>query len=109
MSAESIQQRVIPGISETASKSLLEVFFQVPEIKTLILYGSRAKGQWRQGSDIDLCIKDSAVSLSDILSLEVRIDDLLLPYKIDLACYESIENAALREHIDRVGLVLLKR
>ncbi|MFW6363815.1 MAG: nucleotidyltransferase domain-containing protein [Spirochaeta sp.] len=98
--------RSIPGISPEHSTSLRKVFRQFPEIRTVVLYGSRAKGSYRRGSDIDLCIKDSNISLARLLQLEGCIDDLLLPWKIDLADYNSIENTSLRQHIDRIGIVI---
>lgn len=71
----------------------------------MVLYGSRAKGNYRQGSDIDLCIKANSWNERKLLSLENEIDDLLLPYKIDLSLYHQIENMALIDHINRVGKV----
>lgn len=96
----------IPGLSAEQNNALLDAFRQFPEIKTVVLYGSRAKGSHRPNSDIDLCIRDSTITLSRLLSLEGLIDDLLFPWTVDLANYDTIDNPTLREHIDRVGIAI---
>ena len=97
---------VIPGLSAEQNSVLFDAFRQFPEIKTVVLYGSRAKGRHRPNSDIDLCIRDSSITLSRLLHLEGLIDDLLLPWSVDLANYETIDNPSLREHIDRAGITI---
>lgn len=76
-----------------------------PEIEQAVLYGSRAKGNYRVGSDIDLCLKGDALSLTQLLKVENELDDLLLPYKIDLSVLHALDNPDLVEHIKRVGVV----
>lgn len=73
------------------------------------LYGSPAKGNYKRGSDIDLTLKGDALTYRDLLRLMDELDDLLLPYMIDLSIYDQIDNPALREHIDRVGVVFYAR
>lgn len=80
-------------------------FAHYPAIQQVIIYGSRAKGTHRNGSDIDLTIIVEAFSFSDLLALETALDDLLLPYKIDLSLKKDIDNPDLLEHIERVGQV----
>ncbi len=69
----------------------------------MVIYGSRAMGNFREGSDIDLVIKGEGLKMSDLLKIENEIDELLLPYKVDLSLYSQIENDELIEHIQRVG------
>ncbi|MEH6567025.1 MAG: nucleotidyltransferase domain-containing protein [Halopseudomonas sp.] len=71
--------------------------------------GSRAKGTFRAGSDIDLTLKGSALTLEDLLAIENQIDDLLLPWSVDLSLFEHIDNDSLREHIQRMGVVFYDR
>ena len=93
------------GLSEKTIKSIQEVFKKYLQVEKVILYGSRAKGNFRNGSDIDLVLVGGKLTLSDQFKIETELDDLLLPYKIDLALYHQIENADLIEHIGRVGVV----
>ena len=91
------------GLPESAIEKLCGVFRAYPQISTVILYGSRAMGTYRPGSDIDLCIDSRSLSLTELLAIENIIDDLLLPWKVDLSLKHKIDNPALLNHIERVG------
>jgi predicted nucleotidyltransferase len=99
---------VIGGLPNEAVQAIRGVFAQYPQILEVILYGSRAKGNFRKGSDIDLTIKGGAVTLSQMLMIENQLDDLLLPYKIDLSLLHQIEDPNLIDHIGRVGTTFYK-
>jgi len=72
------------------------------------LYGSRAKGNYKPGSVIDLTLKGYGLDLKLINKISIALDDLLLPYTFDLSIYDSIDAPALIEHIRRVGIVFYK-
>ncbi len=97
------------GLKQTTVDKINVVFSTHPEIEQVILYGSRAKGNYRNGSDIDLTIKGEAVTLSQLLKIENELDDLLLPYKIDLSLLHKIEDTDLLDHIQRVGVVFYEK
>lgn len=93
------------GLPVHAVEKLRGVFAEWPQIQRVLLYGSRAKGNYRPGSDIDLSIEDDEeLSLAQLLAIENRIDDLLLPWMVDLSLKRQIDNPALLEHIRRVGI-----
>lgn len=94
------------GLSADVLRKIRAVFAQYPQIEQVILYGSRAKGNFRKGSDIDLTIKGEGVSLSQLLKIESQLDDLLLPHKIDLSLFHQLEDPDLVAHIARVGVIL---
>lgn len=94
------------GLTEKALSGIVSVLRKHPRIERATLYGSRATGNFRSGSDIDLTLHGTAISWAEFLDIEREIDDLLLPWKTDLSLYHQIENPDLREHIDRVGLTL---
>lgn len=84
------------------------VLSKYSNITKAVLFGSRAKGLEREGSDIDIAI----FGIEDELKVEeiaMVIDELPIPYKFDLKAYDEITNSDLREHIDRVGIVLYER
>lgn len=85
------------------------VFAQFPQIGQVILYGSRAKGNFKRGSDIDLCLVGQDLSMSTLLNIDTALDDLLLPYKIDLSIRDHIDNTELLSHIERVGTLFYRR
>jgi len=97
------------GLTEDAIARITVVFAACPEIDRVVLYGSRAKGTQRNGSDIDLTIEGDAVSHSQLLRMENTLDDLLLPYKMDLSLLREIDNPDLLAHIQRVGLVFYEK
>ena len=94
------------GLPATAVDQIAEVLGHFPEVEKAILYGSRAKGNWRAGSDIDLTLCGNALDHSILTRIENELDDLLLPYEIDLSAHQSLTHPALLDHIARVGIVL---
>ena len=94
------------GLQKSEIDKIKLLFSTYPDIHKVILYGSRAKGNYRNDSDIDLTLLGTNISLSRLFELESALDDLLLPYKIDLSIYEKINNPELVDHISRVGKVL---
>jgi len=93
------------GLSPSTIEKIKAVFVNHPEVEQVVLYGSRAKGNYRPGSDIDLAILGEGVTLTQLLKIENELDELLLPYKIDLSQLHKIENPDLVAHIRRVGEV----
>ncbi|GGF39592.1 nucleotidyltransferase family protein [Echinicola rosea] len=91
------------GLLKEEIASINKIFSEYPAISKVILYGSRAKGNYRPASDIDLTIEAEGFDLSDLFDLENRLDDMLLPYKIDLSIKKHINNQELLDHINRVG------
>jgi predicted nucleotidyltransferase len=97
------------GLPLEAVAELRKLFAQFPGIACVWIYGSRAKGNYRPGSDIDLSLEAPAMESAQLLEMMQDIDDLLLPYQVDLSLLHHIDNPALREHIARVGQVFWKK
>jgi len=97
------------GLPETTVEKIGGVLAKHPEVDSAILYGSRAKGNYKLGSDIDLTLVGSGLVYRDLLNIMDELDDLLLPYTIDLSILEMIDHAGLREHIERVGQEFYRR
>ncbi|WP_195670214.1 nucleotidyltransferase family protein [Bacteroides intestinalis] len=95
------------GISATNGKRITDILSQYAEVQESILFGSRAKGNFKPGSDIDLAVK-GPVSKDTLSALLTAFEESLLPYFVDVVIYEHITNEALREHIDRVGISIYK-
>ena len=94
------------GLGKANLDRILSVLAGYPAITQVILFGSRAKGNYRPGSDIDICLDAPTLDLDSQLEIETHLDDLLLPWKIDLLLRHHIDNTALRNHIERVGIKL---
>jgi len=79
------------------------------EVEKAVIFGSRAKGNYKKGSDVDIALYGN-----DLDQISSKIHDLLeeetlMPYFFDIIDYASLSNAALKEHIDRVGKVIFER
>lgn len=103
-----VQAPIRFGLTQATLDKLAGVFRRHPAIESVVIYGSRAKGSHRPGSDIDLSIKGE-LAFAELMQLEDQIDDLLLPYSVDLSQYRLLANAELIAHIDRVGQVIYAR
>ena len=94
------------GLTTATVDRLQSVLAHYPEVEKAVLYGSRAKGTHRPGSDIDLTLCGGALNHTLLTRIDNELDDLLLPYQIDLSLISSLSHPALLDHIRRVGVVL---
>jgi predicted nucleotidyltransferase len=97
------------GLKENVIQRIRNIFASHPEVEEAILYGSRAKGNFSNGSDIDFVLKGKELNQAILNKIRRELDDLLLPYTIDIAIYNKIDNPELIEHINRVGVVFYKK
>lgn len=97
------------GLEDKIIKELENVFASNPKVDKAFVFGSRAKGNYRPDSDIDIAIKGIELDFEDVLNLGVKLDELNLTYKIDLLDYHKISEPALTEHIDRIGIEFYSR
>lgn len=98
------------GISENTYKALLTVFSHYQQIEIVFIFGSRAKGNFRPGSDIDLAIKGKNCTPALAMELSAKINEgLPIPYKVDVVDYDSLNHQELKEHIDRVGIKFYRK
>lgn len=91
------------GLKENTILRIQSVLADFPQIEEAILYGSRAKGNYKNGSDIDLTFKDENLTLFILGKVDEQLDDLLLPYTFDLSIYHQINSPELLDHMNRVG------
>jgi uncharacterized protein len=96
------------GLKERTINQINQVFKLYPDIDKVVLYGSRAKGTYRNGSDIDLTIISDNLTYEQLNRIETQLDELSLPYSIDLSLFQHIDNPGLIEHINRIGQVFYK-
>ena len=96
------------GLPESAIKKLRQVSAKDKRITQVWLYGSRAVGREKPASDIDLCVEAPTLQPADLYLLESRIDNLSLPWKIDLSLKHQIDNPALIAHIESFAIDFLK-
>ena len=97
------------GLSDKTCATIRHILGQYPQVEKAVLYGSRAKGNYKNGSDIDLTLTGATLDHRLLFSVANALDDSDIPYTVDLSVLDRIENQALREHIERVGLVFYQR
>ncbi len=99
----------IYGLNPIEINQIISILVKNSKIQKIILFGSRAKGNFQNGSDIDLSLIGNGLKLNDILNATIEIDSLSLPYKFDFVIYDRIKEKSLQDHIDRIGVTLFDR
>lgn len=97
------------GLSPATLAKIITVLARCPALEKAVLYGSRAKGNYRTGSDIDLSLFGDTLSHAHLGQIESQLDDLMLPYSFDLSLFSQIDNPDLTEHIQRAGLLFYEK
>lgn len=97
------------GLEQKIIDKLIAVFEQHSKVDKALVFGSRAKGNNRSDSDIDIAIKGQDLNTDDILSMSVAFEEKGISHQIDLINYETINEPDLKDHIKRVGIELYSR
>lgn len=97
------------GLPVATVQKICGVLARHPQVEQAVLYGSRAKGNFKNGSDIDLTLQGTGLVHQDLLKVMDELDDLLLPYTIDLSLFASLTHPELIDHIRRVGVVFYEK
>ena len=98
------------GLSAQTLQKIRDVFVRYSQVEEVVLYGSRARGDYKNGSDIDLTLRGGNELTHTLLSrIANDLDDQLLPYTIDLCIFENIRNPEMVEQIERMGVALYKK
>ncbi|MBQ5424484.1 MAG: nucleotidyltransferase domain-containing protein [Bacteroidales bacterium] len=93
------------GLSDSVIVELQDVFRRHKNISKVLIFGSRAKGNYREGSDIDLVAIGNNLDYNQIIKILTEIDDLELLYSVDLLDYSKIIGTPIGDHINRLGQV----
>lgn len=95
------------GLKKKDIEEIQLVLRRFPEVEKAFIFGSRAMGNYRQGSDVDIAIKGKAVTFHTTLKIAgILNEDTLMPYRFDVLGYDYLKNKELLSHIDRVGQLL---
>jgi len=94
------------GLDTKTLYAIISEFEKINEIEKVVLYGSRAKGNFKPASDIDLVLQGKNISGTTLNKLSWALDDLLLPYTFDIAILHQIKHDDLLDHINRIGITI---
>lgn len=97
------------GLPDQTLATLHAILASCPAVEKAVIYGSRAKGNYKPGSDIDLTLIGPALTQDMLAQLAGQFEESAIPYQVDLSIQDSIDNPSLLEHIARVGQVLYTR
>lgn len=97
------------GLPDQTIAIIRQILADYPTVKKAIIYGSRAKGTHKKGSDIDLTLIGESLDHTILGEIAHRLDESPIPYQVDLSLWEQIDSSNLREHIERVGQVFYER
>lgn len=97
------------GLREKTIDAIREVFARHPTVEQAILFGSRAKGNYKPGSDIDLVLQGSSLNQRTLNRIYEELDDLPIPYSLSLVLSDKITDPEVKAHIHRVGIVFYER
>lgn len=97
------------GLKPATIDKINSVFIKYPEVEQVIIYGSRSKGNYRNGSDIDITLKGKHLTDQIRSKISWDIDDLNTPYLFDISIFDQLNSPDLEEHIERVGQVFYSK
>jgi len=97
------------GLPNSTLTIIRRILADYPTVQKAILYGSRAKGNYRHGSDIDLTLIGNPLDLRILGEIRARLEESSIPYQVDLSLWDQLDHTKLREHIERVGVVFYQR
>lgn len=97
------------GLTPRDMSTIEDIFKNYPTIEEVYLFGSRAKGNYKLGSDIDLSIMNKSVTNEQLMKLKADFTESSLPYEVDVVLYEQITNPDFIQHINRVGIPFYKK
>lgn len=92
------------GLTQADMQQIVQAVQQFPQIKGACIFGSRAKGNYKPGSDVDIAISGETISPEIVTRLGIILnEETRLPYFIDIVHIQSLTDSSLKEHIHRVG------
>jgi uncharacterized protein len=97
------------GLTEREMETIQNIFEKYPEVKKVFVFGSRAKGTYKQGSDVDLAVMNAVISDKTIHGLSADFQESSLPYRVELVDFNSLKNPDFISHIERLGILIYER
>jgi uncharacterized protein len=97
------------GLADRDIKTIKEIFRKYPEVSVVRLFGSRAAGTYKPGSDVDLAIMNKGASMETVCKIKGELEESSLPFLIDLVNYPDVAHREFKEHIEQVGIEFYKK
>jgi uncharacterized protein len=97
------------GLSAKTVEQIADVLGHFPEVERAVIFGSRAKGTYKPGSDIDLALVGNGLNWAKLGQIDDALDDLLLPYRFSLLDFGSNTDPEVAAHVRRVGVAFYEK
>jgi len=98
------------GLKEKDILEITVILSKEPNVEKALIFGSRAKGVFKPGSDVDIALMGSSLTFSDISRISFQLnEETNMPWKFDVLNFNTIQEPALVEHIKRVGMVFYEK
>ena len=98
------------GLRDSDLKEIIQVLEKITEVESVRIFGSRTKGNYRNGSDVDLAVFGKNLAFDRLLHIGAMLnEETMMPYHFDVLDYYCIQNADLVNHIDRLGKVIYSK
>lgn len=97
------------GLEESELEEIINILASFHNVERATVYGSRAKGNYKPFSDIDIALSGDKLSQTDILRIADMFEESSLPYLFDISDYSTLTNPELTDHIDRRGINIFDR
>jgi predicted nucleotidyltransferase len=98
------------GLKDEDLQNIIKVLQQHSEAEEAIIFGSRAKGNYKNGSDVDIALKGTTLDYKTTTEISYILnEETQMPYRFDVLNYYTISNKDLTEHINRTGISFYKK
>lgn len=98
------------GLRKEDIENIISILKKEDGIESAYLFGSRAKGDYKNGSDVDIALKGMQLDHNIINHISYLLnEETPMPYRFDVINYDKIKNTELISHIDRKGQLIFSR
>lgn len=98
------------GLKAEELNNIISILKEEHKIESAYLFGSRAKGNYRQGSDVDIVLKGKLLDHNIINRISYILnEETLMPYRFDIVNFDKIKNRELLSHINRNGKLIFSK
>ena len=98
------------GLREGDLSEIVHIVSEEPAVREAWIFGSRAKGTHRIGSDVDIALVGEAILPQTVTRIRSMLnEETRMPYHFDVVAMNAVDSAGLREHIHRIGICMYRR
>jgi predicted nucleotidyltransferase len=98
------------GLLDTDLEAIVSLLSNHAKVERAYIFGSCAKGNFKNGSDVDLALKGDKLDFDTLSKISYFLnEETNMPYKFDVLNYHAVKEPDLLIHIDRVGIEVFRQ